>query len=118
MAHWLEVIICGFVKILPDCLTHNNQVFGMALVSRRSRLREGTRYWRRGADVHGNVANEVETEQILFRHEDQTLSSFLQLRGSIPFFWTQLPAFKVIPPIVIDEGVSRRECESEHSLKD
>ncbi len=45
----------------------------------------GTRYKRRGVDVDGNVANYVETEQILLYHHYAL--SFLQVRGSVPVFW-------------------------------
>ena len=37
----------------------------VALISRRSHLRTGTRFHARGIDDAGNVANHVETEQIL-----------------------------------------------------
>lgn len=37
----------------------------LLLISRRSRHRPGTRFLRRGIDEHGNVANYVETEQII-----------------------------------------------------
>lgn len=32
------------------------------IISRRSRFNVGTRYFKRGIDSNGNVANEVETE--------------------------------------------------------
>ena len=41
---------------LPDYYT-------VAVVSRRSRHRAGTRYKRRGVDTDGHVANSVESEQ-------------------------------------------------------
>ena len=67
----------------------------------------GTRYNARGIDHEGNVANHVELEQLVFQHEvhdppipfeDQpnshilgstTVYSHVQIRGSLPFFWTQ-----------------------------
>lgn len=71
---------------LPLCLT---------LLSRRSSEFAGTRFRKRGVNSAGFVANEVETEQII--HIENTLNSslgyrytsFVQLRGSIPLFWTQ-----------------------------
>ena len=46
---------------LPDFYT-------VAVVSRRSRHRAGTRYKRRGVDAEGHVANYVESEQVCFEH--------------------------------------------------
>ncbi|KAK4537256.1 hypothetical protein CDCA_CDCA11G3281 [Cyanidium caldarium] len=57
------------------------------LVSRRQRHRAGLRYIDRGADVHGHVANFVETESVLIC--GRRVASLLQLRGSIPLHWQQ-----------------------------
>eukprot|EP00210_Caulerpa_lentillifera_P003675 g3508.t1 len=76
----------------------NLSIFGklvtLTLISRRSRRFAGTRYLKRGINQHGWVANEVETEQILSLHQKShsgipSLSSMVQLRGSIPLFWSQ-----------------------------
>lgn len=51
---------------VPPSYRHN-AVEGPAtllLVSRRSCLRQGRRFMRRGIDAEGNVANFVETEQV------------------------------------------------------
>lgn len=48
----------------------------------------GMRYKRRGVDKNGNVANYVETEQLIHVH-NHTLS-FIQTRGSVPVFWSQV----------------------------
>ena len=58
------------------------------LVSRRSRHRAGRRYKRRGVDPDGNVANFVETETIIYGENTKFFSSFVQIRGSIPLYWT------------------------------
>ncbi|EER08312.1 hypothetical protein Pmar_PMAR010654 [Perkinsus marinus ATCC 50983] len=75
---------------------------------RRSRFYAGTRYRKRGINADGDAANEVETEQMLIdlstggigRHP---LSSFVQVRGSVPVFWmqdqNQLGLMKPKPPI-------------------
>ncbi|KAB8527789.1 hypothetical protein FH972_025441 [Carpinus fangiana] len=68
--------------------------FLVSLVSRRSIRRSGLRYLRRGIDEEGNVANSVETEQLLSRPSWDSASpvqSFVQVRGSIPLFFTQTP---------------------------
>ncbi len=47
----------------------------------------GTRYNSRGIDNNGHVANFVESEQILIT--PSYLFSFIQIRGSLPFYWEQ-----------------------------
>ncbi|KEQ68474.1 hypothetical protein M436DRAFT_58341 [Aureobasidium namibiae CBS 147.97] len=73
----------------------------LTLISRRSVKRAGLRYLRRGIDDDGNVANNVETEQILATpswNTNDKVFSFLQVRGSIPLFFSQSPySFKPIP---------------------
>lgn len=72
----------------------------VTLIARRCMHRTGTRMWRRGADLDGNVANFVETEQIL--EANGYLASYVQVRGSIPLLWEQVvdltykPGFKII----------------------
>ncbi|RWS27752.1 Phosphatidylinositide phosphatase SAC1-like protein, partial [Leptotrombidium deliense] len=63
--------------------------FSFTIISRRSATRAGTRMFSRGIDNEGNVSNFVETEQII--EYGNTRSSLVQIRGSIPLFWTQLP---------------------------
>lgn len=73
----------------------------ITLIARRSTQRIGTRHWRRGADTQGAVANFVESEQIVVLEDKQgnvTTSSFVQIRGSIPLLWSQIPNIKYKPP--------------------
>lgn len=73
----------------------------LTLISRRSVKRAGLRYLRRGVDDEGNVANYVETEQIFSPQDwnpEKKTYSLVQLRGSIPLFFSQTPySFKPIP---------------------
>ncbi|KAL8906297.1 MAG: hypothetical protein Q9207_002123 [Kuettlingeria erythrocarpa] len=73
----------------------------LTLISRRSVLRAGLRYLRRGVDEDGHTANSVETEQILSGASwspSEKIYSFTQYRGSIPLFFSQSPyAFKPVP---------------------
>ena len=73
----------------------------LTLISRRSIKRAGLRYLRRGVDDEGSVANSVETEQVLSRQDwDPTSKTFslVQIRGSIPLFFSQSPySFKPVP---------------------
>lgn len=87
-------IIHGFVSI-NRCVV-NGHNFTWAIMSRRSVLRSGTRLFRRGIDRDGNVANFVETEQIVEYQDVNT--SFVQIRGSIPLFWVQPPDLRYKPP--------------------
>jgi len=51
------------------------------------------RYLKRGVNERGRVANDVETEQIVFADASDgspmQISSVVQIRGSIPLFWSQ-----------------------------
>ncbi|XP_037729326.1 phosphatidylinositide phosphatase SAC2 isoform X2 [Drosophila subpulchrella] len=101
---WILPVIQGFMQV-ENCVI-GNECFTLALVSRRSRHRAGTRYKRRGVDEKGNCANYVETEQILsFRHHQL---SFTQVRGSVPIFWSQ-PGYKYRPPPRLDRGVAETQ---------
>ncbi|PIA15008.1 DNase I-like protein [Coemansia reversa NRRL 1564] len=57
------------------------------LISRSSSMRSGMRFLTRGVDDEGGVANEVETEVILMT--PKLTMSHVQVRGSVPVFWTQ-----------------------------
>ncbi|KAI0032266.1 SacI homology domain-containing protein [Vararia minispora EC-137] len=61
------------------------------IMSRRSRDRAGLRYQRRGVDDDAHVANFVETETITRTEREGLVNifSYVQIRGSIPLFWTQ-----------------------------
>ena len=67
----------------------------LILLTRRRWPMGGTRYNARGIDDAGNAANTVECEQIVLKHSRKDNSkrtlqhSFTQIRGSLPFFWTQ-----------------------------
>lgn len=51
----------------------------------------GTRFNARGIDEEGNAANFVESETIV-NFDDSTLTfSHVQVRGSVPVFWSQKP---------------------------
>lgn len=80
----------------------NKKEFILTLISRRSIKRAGLRYLRRGVDEEGNVANSVETEQILsspeWGAEKERVYSYMQYRGSIPLFFSQSPySLKPLP---------------------
>ncbi|KDP24430.1 hypothetical protein JCGZ_24994 [Jatropha curcas] len=66
----------------------NETTTTITLVSRRCTRRLGTRMWRRGANLEGDAANFIETEQLL--ELEGFKSSLLQVRGSIPLLWEQI----------------------------
>ncbi|KAI0253508.1 SAC domain-containing protein [Lactifluus subvellereus] len=74
----------------------NGQKLQLCLISRRSRFRARARYFRRGVDHDGHVANFNETEQIATvpskadPNEATTTLSFVQIRGSVPVFWVEI----------------------------
>ncbi|XP_072390142.1 phosphatidylinositol-3-phosphatase SAC1 [Diabrotica undecimpunctata] len=87
-------LILGFVSI--NFCVINGHSLNWIIVTRRSVFRAGTRLFRRGIDKDGNVANFVETEQIVEYQGDH--ASFVQIRGSIPLFWQQNPDLRLKPP--------------------
>ncbi|KAI0206865.1 SacI homology domain-containing protein [Astrocystis sublimbata] len=82
-------------------LRPSEKKYVMTIVSRRLVKRAGLRYLRRGIDEEGFTANSVETEQILSSpswEPSSKIYSFVQVRGSIPLFFTQSPySLKPIP---------------------
>ena len=97
-------IIYGFVD------SSKIDIFGKSisiiLIGRRSKKFAGTRFLKRGITNEGDVANEVETEQIVIDSSHcvsspipPTLTSFVMHRGSIPLFWTQENLFAPKPDI-------------------
>ncbi|CAK5100943.1 unnamed protein product [Meloidogyne enterolobii] len=82
---WIVRCLCGSVLIRTIYLGHRTAK--IMLISRLSFEHVGTRFNVRGINDDGNVANFVETEQIVTF--DKQECSFLQIRGSIPLFWEQ-----------------------------
>ncbi|KAL1923662.1 uncharacterized protein VTP21DRAFT_8642 [Calcarisporiella thermophila] len=98
---WITVIMQGYIEI-RECKLED-QSLNLILISRRSRERAGLRFQRRGVNAKGEVANFVETEQIVcFELEDAVhWTSFVQIRGSIPLFFSQSP-FSLKPTPILE----------------
>jgi hypothetical protein len=69
------------------------------------------RFLVRGNDKNGFAANYVETEHIVVekkRNENTktNLLSYIQVRGSIPFMWTQCPNLQLNPKIALNDDYS------------
>eukprot|EP00834_Sanchytrium_tribonematis_P006839 NODE_546_length_6213_cov_1.440301.p1 type:complete len:760 gc:universal NODE_546_length_6213_cov_1.440301:3536-1257(-) len=118
-------VIYGFVDS-SKIDVFGNCVF-VVLIGRRSKKFAGTRFLKRGITNEGDVANEVETEQIVIdgthivpNPNPPTLSSFVVHRGSIPLFWTQENLFAPKPDIrmVKLDPFYRASCKHfEHMFK-
>uniref|UniRef100_A0A914C5A7 SAC domain-containing protein n=1 Tax=Acrobeloides nanus TaxID=290746 RepID=A0A914C5A7_9BILA len=100
-SEWITPIIQGFAA--QKVVDFDDLQLTLILISRRSIKRAGVRYLKRGVDEDGNVANFVETEFImnLFEH----FLSYIQIRGSVPMFWSQR-GYRYRPPLVIEKQIS------------
>ena len=90
----LNIIVVETKEAKVDDIT-----FNLTILSRMGCKRVGTRYNMRGADPVGNVANFVETEQIV--EYNNHFISFLQVRGSIPLSWSQKANIQYKPPVTL-----------------
>ena len=91
----------------------------ISVIARRNRHFAGTRYLKRGITSDGNVANDVETEQILEEVSNwigrPKISSFIQIRGSIPVYWFQIQnAFYQKPEIKVNLSDIRYVATKRH----
>ncbi|XP_061062803.1 synaptojanin-2 isoform X3 [Eubalaena glacialis] len=82
---WLLKVICGVVAVRTVYASHKQAK--ACLISRISCERAGARFHTRGVNDDGHVSNFVETEQTIYM--DDGVSSFVQIRGSVPLFWEQ-----------------------------
>ncbi|KAG7025920.1 Phosphoinositide phosphatase SAC2 [Cucurbita argyrosperma subsp. argyrosperma] len=101
---WTVALVYGFFKQVD--LSLSGRDFKLTLIARRSRHYAGTRFLKRGVNEKGRVANDVETEQIVFEEyasagRPTQISSVVQNRGSIPLFWSQETSRLNIRPDII-----------------
>ncbi|KAJ4357420.1 Phosphoinositide phosphatase sac1 [Didymosphaeria variabile] len=94
------------------------------LITRRSRLRAGTRYFSRGIDENGNVSNFNETEQTIILNDHASgglggygsnqngaaggnagkevqVLAYVQTRGSVPVYWAEINTLKYTPRLQV-----------------
>jgi len=103
---WVTFFTYGFFDQV-ECSIYGLR-FLVTVIARRNRHYAGTRYLKRGISDDGNVANDVETEQILEEistscAEKPIISSYVHIRGSVPIQWHQ-EHMKIIslPSIVVN----------------
>ncbi|CAH8669548.1 unnamed protein product [Schistosoma margrebowiei] len=103
---WFTLLFHGSISQIA--LSACRMPMMVTLIARRSRHFAGRRFLKRGVNLVGDVANEVETEQIVhdssysfLRHG--RVSSYVQMRGSVPLFWSQESCKVVVgrPPLEI-----------------
>jgi hypothetical protein len=121
--HWQMPIIHG--AFVQRKLNDYGRSLNVILLARRSRHFAGTRYLKRGVSEQGKVANDVEHEQIL--HDESkavsngVFSSYIQIRGSIPTFWTQESSVTMPKPPIelnrVDPTYSATQLHFEDLLK-
>lgn len=101
-------------------LEGETQEYLLTLISRRSVKRSGLRYLRRGIDDEGNCANAVETEQILSAPDWSSaggVRSFVQIRCSIPLYFSQSP-YALKPTPILHQSASKNEVALQRHFQD
>ncbi|XP_071686079.1 phosphoinositide phosphatase SAC2-like isoform X2 [Rutidosis leptorrhynchoides] len=115
---WTVPLVYGHFKQVKLLLSEKE--FMLTIIARRSRHYAGTRYLKRGVNEDGCVANDVETEQLVF--EDNVpegypvqISSIVQNRGSIPLFWSQETSrLNMKPDIILSKQDNNYEATRLH----
>ncbi|KAF5375170.1 hypothetical protein D9758_000048 [Tetrapyrgos nigripes] len=120
LSSYILPVIYGTFDIRP--ITLHGTHMQLCLISRRSRYRAGTRYFRRGIDEKGHVANFNESEQILLVESQGTTRgddfahklSFVQIRGSVPLYWAEINTLRYKPDLQIMEKQNSTETMKTH----
>ena len=89
---WFVYFIYGYFEQIETIIYGLR--FLVSVIARRNRFYAGTRYLKRGINNDGQVANDVETEQILEEisttcSERPSITSYVHIRGSVPIYWHQ-----------------------------
>lgn len=83
-----SLLIYGYVGIMNYTFCDNKKVFTTLLISRRNWLNPYMSDIAKGINHEGNVANYIETEQILLY--DECIHSYIHLRGNAPILYESL----------------------------
>ena len=108
MEEFIYPIINGFFDIKNNILEYGKEL-SFCMIGRKDNRRSGMRFLLRGADLNGNVSNFVETEELLIYKDNDNyhLLSYLQIRGSVPFLWSQDPDCKLNPKVIIKDDMEQ-----------
>lgn len=118
---WIVRLIHGYYEEMSMDLFSNT--ISTHIISRRMAQNAGTRYNKRGLNSDGFVANYVETEQIvvnltLFSSNKPLISSFVQVRGSVPLYWYQNSGYSFKPEINIRKDADDQYISSNKHFSD
>ena len=130
-------VMFGMLRIAQTRIKATPLTF--TLITRRSRHRAGTRYLVRGIDDQGHVANFNETEQIVILNDetgdlggfaggrgmqngkvggnegyDAQVMSYVQTRGSVPVFWSEINTLHYTPKLHVRGVESAVEAARQH----
>ncbi|KAF1951746.1 hypothetical protein CC80DRAFT_423911 [Byssothecium circinans] len=115
-------VMYGMMEIKNTSIKGNPLTF--ILITRRSRLKAGTRYFSRGIDENGNVSNFNETEQTIIINDhasgglggygstqngaagggagkEAQVLAYVQTRGSVPVYWAEINTLKYTPKLQV-----------------
>ncbi|KAF4592386.1 phosphoinositide phosphatase [Ophiocordyceps camponoti-floridani] len=125
--------IFGMLEIRPT--KFNKTPLTLVLISRRSRYRGGTRYFTRGVDEDGHVANYNETEQVVVLNDSSSglggfggssemqsgrvdaemqVMSYVQTRGSVPTYWAEINSLRYVPKLQVRSTESALAAAQKH----
>lgn len=124
MDPYILPVIFGMLEIISTRI--KSSPLTIALITRRSRYRAGTRYFSRGIDEDGHVSNYNETEQVIILNDDAAglggfaggggmqngkigssnrkdiqILSYVQTRGSIPVYWAEVNTLHYTPKLQV-----------------
>ena len=130
-------VMFGMLRIAQTRIKATSLTY--TLITRRSRHRAGTRYFTRGIDDQGNVANFNETEQIVILNDDAggiggfaggggmqngkvggsdgydvQVMSYVQTRGSVPVYWAEVNTLKYVPTLQVRSAETAVEAARRH----
>jgi hypothetical protein len=112
---WIVPFMSGHIEYEAKCQA-DDDTFDLLFISRRSKFRQGCRFTKRGVDENGHVANYVETEQILIMRD--RITSYVQIRGSIPLLWSSPVHMKYAPEVFISPNTAKSIDCCERHIKD
>jgi hypothetical protein len=93
-------VINGFLGF--DTINFEGKELNVGLISRKGSSRSGVKFFKRGVDDYGHTANYVETEQVITYQDENKVNhilSYIQLRGTIPLYWSQCPDLSKTPKV-------------------